>query len=246
MAALAGKNVLLTSLEEFVGRPVAAALAAEGARVLASDESFDDEGARDAFEAENENFLAAESLDPDDLADEALELLDGRVDILVSNDGFPAIRAPVDQADPQDMCDGLEALVVRPFALAGALVPAMREAGGGRLLFVTSAAPLIGLANYSMYATARGAQNAMVKSLARELARDQILVNAIAPNFVESPTYFPEDLLADAASRDKILKNIPLGRLGKPEEVAELVAFLASERCGFMTGCVLPIAGGWA
>ncbi|MCR9222241.1 MAG: SDR family oxidoreductase [Alphaproteobacteria bacterium] len=246
MAALAGKNVLLTALEEFVGRPVAAALAAEGARVLASDESFDDVAARDAFEAENENFLAAESLDPDDLADEALELLDGRVDILVSNDGFPAIRAPVDQADPQDMRDGLEALVVRPFALAGALVPAMREAGGGRLLFVTSAAPLIGLANYSMYATARGAQNAMVKSLARELARDQILVNAIAPNFVESPTYFPEDLLADAASRDKILKNIPLGRLGKPEEVAQLVAFLASERCGFMTGCVLPIAGGWA
>ncbi|MBP5857599.1 SDR family oxidoreductase [Marivibrio halodurans] len=246
MVSLANRNIVVTGLEEFVGRPVAETLAAEGARVLASDPGFADPEKRAAFEAENPSFLAAASTEPDVLAAEALERFEGRVDVLVSNDGFPAIRAPVAEAEAGDMRDGLEALVVRPFALAGKLVPAMRAAGGGRLLFVTSAAPLVGLPNYGMYATARGAQNAMVKSLARELARDNILVNAIAPNFVESPTYFPEELLADEAARAKILKNIPLGRLGAPREVAELVAFFASDKCGFVSGHVLPVAGGWA
>jgi NAD(P)-dependent dehydrogenase (short-subunit alcohol dehydrogenase family) len=246
MASLAEKNILVTSVEEFVGRPIAELLAAEGARVLASDPSFADEAVRAQFEGENPSFMAAQSIEPEALAAEALDRFDGRIDVLVSNDGFPAIRAGVDQAKAGDMRDGLEALVVRPFALAGQLVPAMRRAGGGKLLFVTSAAPMVGLANYGMYATARGAQNAMVKSLARELARDHILVNAIAPNFVESPTYFPESLMADDEARAKILKNIPLGRLGKPQEVAELVSFFASDKCGFVTGHVLPVAGGWA
>lgn len=246
MADLADKNILVTGLEEFVGRPVAETLAVQGARVMASDPGFADAGARAAFEGESPSFLAAASTEPEALAAEALERFDGRIDVLVSNDGFPAIRAPVHEARAEDMRDGLEALVVRPFDLAGRLAPAMREAGGGKLIFVTSAAPMVGLANYGMYATARGAQNAMVKSLARELARDGILVNAIAPNFVESPTYFPEELLADETARAKILKNIPLGRLGTPREVAELVAFFASDRCGFVTGHALPVAGGWA
>ncbi len=245
MGTLAGKTALVTGATEFVGEPVARKLVEEGARVLASDATFADAEARAAFEAAVPGAAAAEANDPAALAEESLARFDGHLDVLVSNDGFPAIRAKVEAADPQDMRDGLEALVVRPFALAGALVPAMRAAGGGRLLFVTSAAPLAGLANYGMYATARGAQNAMVASLARELARDGILVNAIAPNFVESPTYFPEELLADETARAKILSNVPLGRLGRPEEVAELVAFFASERCGFVTGHVLPVAGGW-
>lgn len=245
MAMLAGKKILVTSVTEFVGRPAADALAAEGAQIVASDPSFADADARKAFEAENAAFQAAEAQTPDALAAEVLERFGGRIDVLVSNDGFPAIRSAVDKAHPQDMRDGLEALVTKPFALAGKLVPTMKAAGGGKLLFVTSSAPMVGLPNYTMYATARGAQNAMVKSLARELARDAILVNAIAPNFIESPTYFPDELLADEAARAKILSNIPLKRLGKPEEVAELIAFFASDKCGFVTGHALPIAGGW-
>lgn len=246
MAMLAGKTVLLTSVNEFVGMPTAHVLTAEGATVLASDPAFADADERERFEADTPGCRAARSTDPAELADETVERFGDPPDILISNDGFPAIRASVDTADPQAMRDGLETLVTKPFELAGKLVPGMREKGGGKLIFVTSAAPLVGLANYSTYATARGAQNAMVKSLARELARDDILVNAIAPNFVESPTYFPEELLADEKAREKILKNIPLKRLGKPEEVANLIAFFASDKCGFVTGHVLPIAGGWA
>jgi len=122
----------------------------------------------------------------------------------------------------------------------------MKAEGHGKILMITSAAPIRGLANYSMYATARGAGNALVKSLSLELARFDIQVNAIAPNYIENPTYFPPELLADAGAMSKMLANIPAKRLRKPEEVAETIAFFASDRCGFITGHVVPIAGGWA
>ena len=170
----------------------------------------------------------------------------GRLDGLVPNDGFPAIRAKVEDADPQDLRDGLEAMVVEPFRLIGAAVRQMKRQGSGRIVLATSAAPFRGLPNYGMYVTARGAQNAMVVTLARELAKSGIAVNAAAPNFVESPTYFPETLLNDEAARDKILSQIPLGRLGKPEEASDVIAFLLSEKAGFVTGHVVPVAGGWA
>jgi len=94
--------------------------------------------------------------------------------------------------------------------------------------------------------TARAAANGLAVSLAKELARDNIQVNAIAPNFVESPDYFPPKLLADEAAFAKITRNIPLGRLGKPEEIAAAIAFYASDQSDFITGNVLPFAGGWA
>ena len=99
---------------------------------------------------------------------------------------------------------------------------------------------------YAAYAAARGGTNALAVSLARELARHNIRVNAVAPNYIESPSYFPPDLLADEAARAKILRNVPLGRLGTPDEVAALIALLASERGAFITGRVLPVDGGWA
>jgi len=97
-----------------------------------------------------------------------------------------------------------------------------------------------------MYVTARGAANAMTVTLAQELARDNIQVNAVAPNYVESESYFPKSLTGDPETLARITRNIPLGRLGKPEEIAALIAFLASDKASFMTGMVVPFAGGWA
>ena len=140
----------------------------------------------------------------------------------------------------------MEALVVWPYRLIGAVVPLMKDAGAGKIILVTSAAPIRGLANYSMYATGRGAGNAMVKSLSLELASSNIQVNAIAPNYIENPTYFPPELTENEVAMKKMLSNIPARRLGQPEEVAELIAFFASDKCGFVTGHVVPISGGWA
>ena len=122
----------------------------------------------------------------------------------------------------------------------------MKRRRRGKILFITSATPLRGLPNYSIYVTARGAANALAVSLAQELGRDNIQVNAIAPNYVESPTYFPPELVGDPEALAKMIRNIPLKRLGKPEEVAALVAFYASDKSDFITGHVMPFAGGWA
>jgi len=102
------------------------------------------------------------------------------------------------------------------------------------------------LPNYAMYVTARGATNALALSLAHELAGHNIQVNALAPNFVESPAYFPKELTENPETLAKITKNIPLGRLAKPEEVGKVVAFLAGDGSDFITGMVMPYAGGWA
>ena len=85
----------------------------------------------------------------------------------------------------------------------------------------------------------------MAVSLARELAPFGIRVNAVAPNYVESPTCFPPALLANPDALAKMTRNVPLRRLGKPHEVGRTVAFLASDAAGFITGHVLPVAGGW-
>ncbi len=245
MGILDGKVVLITKATEFVGAAGCDSCRAEGATVVAQDPGFADPNRRAAFAKAHPEVdtLAEES--PRALV-EAVVADHGRLDGLVPNDGFPAIRAKVEEADPADMRAGLEAMVVEPFCLIGAAIPQMKRQGGGRIVVATSAAPYRGLPNYGMYVTARGAQNAMVLTLARELARSGIAVNAVAPNFVKSPSYFSDALLSDEAAMAKIVSQIPLGRIGKPEEVSDVVAFLLSDKAGFMTGHVAPVAGGWA
>jgi NAD(P)-dependent dehydrogenase (short-subunit alcohol dehydrogenase family) len=240
-----GAVVLVTNVKHYVGPATASRLRDDGATVVVHDVAFADDEARREFAGKHPGLIVLAAQTPAEIVEAALTA-HGRIDALVSNDEFPAIRAKIEEAPLADFRAGLEAMLVRPFALAQAVVPAMKRQGGGRILLVTSAAPLRGLANYSMYATARGGANALVLTLAKELAPDGILVNAIAPNYVENPSYFPPALLANPEARAKIIRNIPLGRLGKPEEVAALVSFFALGDCAFVTGHVIPIAGGWA
>ena len=237
--------VLITNVEHFVGRPVAAELAAQGATVVCHDESFADVAAAERFAAANPALIVVGAQTPAEIVAAATEHC-GRVDVVICNDAGAAVRAPIERARTEDMRAALEEMVVFPFEMARAVVPQMKQRKRGKILFMTSATPLRGLPNYSMYVTARGATNALAVSLAQELGRDNIQVNAIAPNYVESPTYFPPDLVNDPETLAKMTRNIPLRRLGKPEEVAALVAFYASDKSDFITGHVMPFAGGWA
>ncbi len=230
---LEGRVIVITHAKHFVGPSTAGVLAGYGATVVCH-----------GAEA-GPGLVAADSIEPEALIDEVVAA-HGRIDGLISNDAYPAVRAPVDEAEAGEMRNALEALVEWPYRLIGRAVPHMKAAGAGKIIMVTSAAPLRGLANYSMYATARGAGNALVKSLSLELAPFNIQINAIAPNYIENPTYFPPELLANENAMAKMLANIPAKRLGKPDEVAETIAFFASDKCGFITGHVVPIAGGWA
>ena len=237
--------VLITNVEHFVGRPVAAELAAQGATVICHDESFADAAAAERFAEANSSLDVVNAQTPDEIVAAATERC-GRVDVVICNDAGAAVRAPIERASVDDLRSALEEMVVFPFHMASAVVPQMKERKRGKIIFMTSATPLRGLPNYSMYVTARGATNALAVSLAQELGRDNIQVNAIAPNYVESPTYFPPELVEDPETLAKMTRNIPLKRLGKPEEVAALVAFCASDKSDFITGHVMPFAGGWA
>ena len=238
---LAGQRILVTHVLGFLGLPAALACAAQGAHVFCHDPSFGDAAQRAAFVRSHPALVPVAAQTPSALAGEC-----GPLACLVANHDHPAIRTPFGPAAVDELKAAMEALCVEPFALAAALVEGMRVRGGGKLIFVTSAAPLRGLANYAPYVTARGAANALARTLAVELAPANVKVMAFAPNFVASPTYFPPDLLADPATRARIEAHVPLGRLAKPEEAGAVIAFLASPAADFLTGATLPFAGGWA
>ncbi len=242
---LEGRKILITNVTHFVGVIASHTMASMGATVICHDTSFTGADARDAFTADHGGLIALAAQEPADVADAAIEAA-GHVDVLICNDSFPAIRAKVEEAKLEDLRASLEAMLVAPFAMCGAIVPHFKERGAGKILFLTSATALVGLPNYSMYVAARAGANGLAISLAKELARFNIQVNAIAPNYVENPDYFPPELLADEAAYKKITANIPLGRLGKPDEIAATIAFYVSDKSDFITGHVLPFAGGWA
>ena len=241
---LSGKSALVTNICHFVGIAAAKSLHHHGAQVFCHDKSFVDKKMLDAFLKENPDLTPLNHEETGAAIDAAAEKAGG-LDIAVINDFYPAIRASIDRANLDDYRDTLEALMVVPFATAAAAARHMKPKRSGKLIFVTSAAPLQGLPNYCMYVAGRGGANALALTVAKELARDNIQVNAVAPNYVESESYFPKDLIADEKVLAKMVKNVPLGRLGKPEEVSEMIAFLASDKANFITGQVIPIAGGW-
>jgi len=93
---------------------------------------------------------------------------------------------------------------------------------------------------------ARAASNALVRSLAVELAPSNISVNAIAPNFLYSEAYYPKArFVHDAAGSEFVKRSVPAGRLGRPDEIGEVIAFLATTKARFMTGAIIDFSGGW-
>lgn len=236
---------ILTDATHFVGGAIARALSERGYAVYAVDAAFHDAEARTAFEDGLDNVTALEAQSAADVSAD-VESMHGRIALLVGNDAWPAVRAPVEDVTSVPLHETFEALVFKPFAFAAEAVKRMKPHNTGKIVFLTSAAPLQGLANYSMYCAARGAMNAAVKAMARELAPFNIQVNAVAPNFIANPDYFPPELMADPDKAAKVLKNVPMGRLGRPEEVAAMVAHLASDEAGFFTGQVIAASGGWA
>ena len=171
----------------------------------------------------------------------------GHIDALVNNDAYPGpARAARRGAAWRISAPRSRRWRWQPFRLTQLVAPSMRKRKSGRIVFVSSAAPLRGIANYAPYVSARAAANGLVSSLAKELGRDGITVNAVGSNYVENPDYFPPALLANQEAMAKMTAQIPLGRLGKSDELGAAICFLCSDGAGFITGHVLPHAGGWA
>jgi 3-oxoacyl-[acyl-carrier protein] reductase len=165
----------------------------------------------------------------------------GRIDILVNNAGFdkPGTTAKI---DTKDLLDVLNIHVVVPFNLIQLLLPDMRKAGWGRIINVSSIYGLIGAKGEVAYSTAKAGVIGLTKSVAKEAGSDGVTVNAVLAGLTRTPTI--ETFMAEKY-RQSIIDHTPLGRIGEAEEIASVIAFLASDEASYITGTPIPVSGGW-
>jgi 3-oxoacyl-[acyl-carrier protein] reductase len=241
-----GKVALVTGAARGIGEAIALKLAQEGADVVVTD--VDLEGAQRVAQEIERLGRKAKAIQADvsqreavqRLVSEAVSLF-GKIDILVNNAGIIR-RGTFLEHSPQDWEKVLSVNLGGTFNCTQTVVPLMIKQRGGKIINISSVVGKMGdIASAPSYGTSKGAINTFTKSLARELAPYGINVNAVAPHAIET------DMSREWSEekRRQIVEAIPLKRLGKPEEVAEVVAFLASDGAGFITGQILDVNGGY-
>ncbi len=221
---LAGKRVLVTQADDYMGPATLAVFAAEGAHMLPDTSDLTVPGACERLVADS-----------------------GHVDVLIANlasPNFSGIRA-VDLAD-DDWQTTFDMMVHPLHRLCRAVLPQMLERRAGKIVVYGSATALRGLKTVTAYSAARAAQVGYVQSLGVEVAPDNVQVNLIAQNYVENPVYYPPELRAKESFQNSLKRQVPLGRLATAEEDARFALFLASAESDFFVGQAIPFSGGWA
>ena len=170
----------------------------------------------------------------------------GELDVVIANLALPAPTTPAVEATDAEWRQTFAALVDPLPRLVRAVVPAMIARGHGKILVMGSASALRGIRRASTYSAARGAQLAYVQAVGVELAPHNIQVNAIAQNFVDNPTYFPDEVQRNPRFQERLKREVPLGRLVSAREDAEFAAYLCSDAADCFVGQVFPVCGGWA
>jgi 3-oxoacyl-[acyl-carrier protein] reductase len=248
------KVALITGGSRGIGAATVKLFCAAGAKVV-----FSYERAREAAEgvvaecgAERCSAFQAglsSSEDAQKLVDSAVKKF-GRLDCLVANHGiWPSNDAPIDQMSDEQWHRTIAINLDSVFGLVKHAVAQMKRQtraadghAGGRVVIISSTAGQRGEAFHCDYAASKGAVISMVKGLSTELARNRIYVNCVAPGWVATDMAAPA--LEDPKTRDRVFATIPLGRVGRPEEIAAPVLFLCTEHAGFITGEILNVNGG--
>jgi len=251
MSSLTGKVALVTGASRGIGRAVALTLAQAGAAVYLAADCTRDELSAVAAKCRSHNAFCRAEFGLFDLgdADDVQRMVDaaiaslGRVDILVNNAGM-RIRRPFGEFSAADF-DKLVAVNLRaPFLASQAVLPTMRANGGGRIITVASQLGIVASPNSALYGLAKAALIYLTKAMASELAKDKIMVNAVSPGPIDTD-FTRAQMGEQPAYKAWRESQIPLGRWGKPEEVAEAILFLASSETTFIHGSNLVIDGGF-
>ena len=247
--SLEDRVAVITGGSRGIGAAIVRMFAHAGARVVfnyqkankeAEDLSWECGGAKQCI-AMQADLSSSESAKP--LVDGAVQHF-GKVDIIVGNHGvWPPHDAPIDQMPDEQWRSTIAVNLDSLFGLVKHGVAQMkRQRAGGHIVLISSTAGQRGEAFHCDYAASKGAIISMVKGLSTELARDGIYVNCVAPGWVETDMAAPA--LHDAVISKRVYSTIPLGRAGKPEEIAASVLFLCTPHAGFITGEVLNVNGG--
>jgi 3-oxoacyl-[acyl-carrier protein] reductase len=248
---LKDRVAIVSGIGPGMGRDISLACAREGADVVLAARGADK---LDAVAAEVRALGRRALSVPTDIAsaEDCRRLTDaaqaefGRIDILVNNAFKGGLEPRMADADTNEWRKIFDVNVFGSLQLTQAAIPHMRRRGAGSIIFVNSMSMRVIEPNFGGYAASKGALMIAAQTLAKELGRDGITVNAVGSNYVENPDYFPPALLANQEAMAKMTAQIPLGRLGKSDELGAAICFLCSEGAGFITGHVLPHAGGWA
>lgn len=241
------QTAIVTGGSRGIGRAVAVRLAKDGMNLVINyrgDSAAAEETERLCRELGAEVLLVqgdvSRAEDCEKLAAQAKEAF-GRVDVLVNNAGITR-DGLLARMTEEDFRAVLDVNLVGPWNMMKAVNRIMMKQRYGRIVNLSSVTGLMGNMGQTNYAAAKAGILGMTKSYAREVASRGITVNAVAPGFIDTDMTgaMPE------GAKDKIITGIPMGRTGKPEDVAETVAFLASEQAGYITGEVLRVDGGMA
>lgn len=238
---------LVTGATQGIGRAIAERLAAEGYSVgVNGPEQSPQMG--DAVRAVDGFGVPADISDPEAVAAAVagVEEQHGSISVLVCNAAYMSMAALVDH-DADDWWKVVDTNLTGTFHTVQSVLPGMRRLGRGRIVIIASEWGVTGWPRATAYAASKAGLIALTKTLGRELARENIIVNAIAPGVIDTP-----QLEVDAADEGVSLtdmhqtyaQDIPVGRIGRPGEIADAVAFLVSPRIGALVGQTIQINGG--
>jgi 3-oxoacyl-[acyl-carrier protein] reductase len=243
--SLSGHTAFITGAGQGIGKACALAFASRGANLILIDKNQESLTNVVSEVSISGGRVTQFALDLTDL--EELKVIGERdwkkipIDILVNNAGFdrPGTTAKIDRKGLDEV---LAIHVTVPLTLIQLFLPYMQAAGWGRIINVSSIYGLIGGKGEVAYSTAKAGVIGLTKSVAKECGEDGVTVNAVLPGLIRTPTI--EGFMAEKY-KQQIIADTALGRIGEPEEVATVIAFLASEDASFITGITLPVSGGW-
>jgi 2-keto-3-deoxy-L-fuconate dehydrogenase len=166
-------------------------------------------------------------------------------DIVIANLAHDPCNGPLEDIEDENWQALFNTMVHPLMCIIRHFAPVMAKRGHGKIVAVTSAAPLKGIPGSTAYCAARGAQNAFIRAAGLEFAAANVQINAIAQNYVSNPVYYPDELVNSERFQKHLKRNVPIGRVAKEEEQAELTLFLSSGNSDFIVGQIIPFAGGW-
>ncbi len=250
MTRLAGQTALITGGGSGMGKAIALAFSREGAAVAVAGRGIDKlKEVVGQIEKQGGQALAVacdvtQSKDTGRAVRETVARF-GRLDVLVNNAG--ALHVSTVETIPEEDWDRIMLVNVKgPFLMSRAALPELRKAGGGSIINIGSILGLIAMKGRAAYATSKGGVTQLTKAMAMDHAHEKIRVNCICPSLVETELIrdlFGSGSEGEAARRSRVAQ-IPLGRIGRPEDVADMAVFLASKESSWVTGVAIPLDGG--